>query len=335
MSADRTRRPPIPTSHWSRTRIVPSFPGTMDTINHIDGGHIDGGRAGTGADAGDAESVWRAILSLNRAARTAPPGPAGVACGPLRLFGDGRWEGAVPPGPAAALCELYLPLVAAAAGRRYVAAHIGQSLDGRIATCSGASRWVTGDEDVTHNHRMRALADAVLVGAGTVRHDDPQLTVRRCVGRSPVRVVIDTERRLPATHGVFGDGRAPTLLLSAEDRCRAGERLGRADVIGIPRRGPGPGSGPGSGLDTGAVLDALEARGLRFVFIEGGGITISRFLEAGRLDRLQVTVAPLILGSGRPSFTLPEIDTIDGGLRPPTRRFTLGSDVMFDCVLHG
>ena len=78
----------------------------------------------------------------------------------------------------------------------------------------------------------------------------------------------------------------------------------------------------------------LAERGLRFVFIEGGGVTVSRFLQAGCLDRLQVTVAPLILGSGRPSFTLPEIDTIDGGLRPRSRHFVLGSDILFDCALR-
>ncbi|HEV7371078.1 RibD family protein [Arenibaculum sp.] len=294
------------------------------------------------------EGPWQAVLALRAASRGGMPGvPAdGTPRVPLadrtlrvdadrtlrvdadrtlRVHADGSWDCTDPD--AAALCELYLPLVAAAAGRNYVVAHLGQSLDGRIATSCGASKWVTGDEDVVHNHRMRALSDAVLVGAGTVRHDDPLLTVRRCLGDSPVRVVLDTERRLGPDYAVFaGDpGAPPTLLVCAHDRCRPGERLGAAEVVGVARAG--------SGLDLAAVLAALDERGLRFIFVEGGGITVSRFLEAGRLDRLQVTVAPLILGSGRPGLMLPEVATVDLGLRPRTRRFLLGPDVLFDCVL--
>lgn len=269
------------------------------------------------------EGSWRAVLGLRAASRAGLSGT--IADGPLRVRADGSWSCADPA--AASLCGLYLPVVAAAAGRRYVVAHLGQSLDGRIATSGGASKWVTGKEDVLHNHRMRALCDAVLVGAGTVRHDDPLLTVRRCRGDDPVRVVLDTERRLGPGYAVFAGGpdAPPTLLMCARDRCRSGERLGAAEVVGVARAG--------TGLDLAAVLDALEERGLRFVFVEGGGITVSRFLEAGRLDRLQITVAPLILGSGRPGLMLPEVATVDLGLRPRTRHFPLGPDVLFDCVL--
>jgi riboflavin-specific deaminase-like protein len=274
-----------------------------------------------------ADRIWRTLLDLQVAARGVSSGWDELVSGSVRMRADGSWACTDPLDDAARrLCELYLPMCADAAGRRYAVAHLGQSLDGRIATACGASQWVTGPEDVVHNHRMRALADVVLVGAGTVRHDDPQLTVRHCAGANPVRVVVDTNRRLNADYGVFRDGKAPTLLLCAEDLHRPGERHGTAEVIGLPRRG--------EGLAPAAILDTLSARGLDFVFIEGGGITVSRFLEAGVLDRLQVTVAPLILGSGRPSFTLPEVDTIAGGLRPISRHIVLGSDVLFDCVLH-
>jgi riboflavin biosynthesis pyrimidine reductase len=83
------------------------------------------------------------------------------------------------------------------------------------------------------------------------------------------------------------------------------------------------------------VLDLLAARGLRRIFVEGGGITVSRFLAAGCLHRLQITIAPLIIGSGRPSISLPEIGRLSEGLRPTVRRFDLGRDVLYECRFDG
>src|SRR5690348_5764942 len=230
----------------------------------------------------DEASLWRSLLALRqeKGARPRPALPPGAGAGE------------------AALLELYLPF--AERGRRpYAVAHLGQSLDGRIATAAGASHWVTGEADLLHTHRMRALADAILVGAGTIRHDDPQLTVRRCGGAHPVRVVLDGERRLDAGHRVFQDGAAPSLVLAYAELVEPGERLGQAELVGLPRRD--------TGMAPVDIRRALAQRGLHFLFIEGGGITISRFLAAGALDRLQITVAPVILGSGKPSLTLPEI----------------------------
>jgi diaminohydroxyphosphoribosylaminopyrimidine deaminase/5-amino-6-(5-phosphoribosylamino)uracil reductase len=224
------------------------------------------------------------------------------------------------------LLDLYLPLCRGCP-ERFVVGHLGQSLDGRIAIANGASQWVTGPEDVVHNHRMRALFDAVVVGAGTVSHDDPRLTVRSVEGEHPVRVVLDPRRRLAGHFGVFTDGSAPTLLLCDAARARAGERLGQAEVVGV--------APDERGLTPRAVLDCLAGRGLGRVFVEGGGVTVSRFLAAGCLDRLQITVAPVILGSGRPGIVLPEIERVTAALRPATRRFALGEDVLFECRFDG
>lgn len=235
---------------------------------------------------------------------------------------DALLAGRVPAGPLGALFSPILAPARAADGC-VVVGRLAQTLDGRIATATGSSQWIGGQGDILHTHRLRALCDGVVVGAGTVRHDDPRLTTRECAGPSPVRVVIDTDRRLGPDYGVFREG-PPTLLLCAEDV--AGEAPGRAELLRLPR-------GAGGGLDPAAILRALAARGLRRIFVEGGGLTVSRFLAAGCLDRLHVTVAPVLLGSGIPAFTLPEVPRIADGLRFAWTVHALEPDVLFDIPL--
>lgn len=228
------------------------------------------------------------------------------------------------PDRAGALARLFGPLFAppAAEDGCVVIGRLAQTLDGRIATRTGHSRWIGGAADLAHTHRLRALCHAVVVGAGTVREDDPRLTTRLVPGPSPVRVVLDPARRLPATLSVFREG-PPTLLATAE----AGPaRHGAAEVLRLPRDAAG-------GLDLAALLCALAARGLTRIFVEGGGQTVSRFLAAGLIDRLHVTVAPIILGSGRPAFDLPEVARVDEGLRFAWTVHDLAPDVLFDIPL--
>jgi riboflavin-specific deaminase-like protein len=224
-------------------------------------------------------------------------------------------------GRGGALAALFRPLLAPPA-RGVVIGRLAQTLDGRIATRSGNSKWIGGAGDLRHTHRLRALCDAVIVGAGTVRADDPQLTTRLCSGPSPVRVVIDAGRRLGTDYGIFREG-PPTLLATAEP---GPARHGTAEALHVPRRADG-------GLDLAALLEALAARGLKRIFVEGGGQTVSGFLRAGLLDRLHVTVAPMILGSGRPAFDLPEVGRIEQGMRFPWTVHDIAPDVLFDIAL--
>ena len=223
------------------------------------------------------------------------------------------------------LSPLYGPLLASptAPDGCFVLGRLAQSLDGCIATASGASQWISGHSDIVHTHRLRALCDAIVVGAGTVRADDPQLTTREVEGSSPVRVVLDTERRLDASYRVFRDG-PETLLLCAADA--PGEnRVGHAPVLRLPRAR--------EGLDIACVLQTLASRGLKRIVVEGGGVTVSRFLAAGALDRLHVTIAPLLLGAGIPAFTLPGCDTPHQALRFAWSVHQLGADVLLDIQL--
>src|SRR5688572_614581 len=172
-----------------------------------------------------------------------------------------------PQSEAQRLIELYAPLCGAgrsglafSAGASrvgsFVVAHLGQSLDGRIGPPNGKPEPITGPEDMAHNHRMRALFDVVLVGAGTVCHDDPTLTVRLVEGANPIRVVVDPDRRLSQGYRIFNDDLAPTLLLCREERCVPGERHGRAEVIGVA-----------GGCSPAAVIETLRQRNLPRIFI--------------------------------------------------------------------
>jgi len=232
----------------------------------------------------------------------------------------------------AGLSPLYGPLLASgSAGDPLVLGRIAQSLDGRIATASGASRWISGPDDIVHTHRLRALFDAVVVGARTVRADDPRLTTRAVEGPSPVRVVIDPQRRLDARFQVFQDG-PETLLLCAEG-APGPDRLGRAQVVRLPHTGDARCPGAILTLCPNAILATLAARGLLRVFVEGGGVTVSRFLTAGALDRLHVTVAPLLLGDGVPAFRLPPVASLPEAPRFDWTVHRLGTDLLLDIPL--
>ncbi len=236
--------------------------------------------------------------------------------------GDAPLPEPAAPGGVHPLLVLLAPVLAPAlpAGGCRVLGRLAQSLDGRIATRGGDSRWIGGAGDVRHTHRLRALCDAVVVGAGTVAADDPRLTTREVRGSDPVRVVLDPARRLGDGHGVFRGG-PPTLLAHHADA--PGTPPGDAEPLPLP---PGAAFLP-------ALLAALSARGLRRVLVEGGGVTVSRFLAAGLLDRLHLTVAPLILGSGRPAFTFPEAARVADGLRVSWTVHPLGDDVLLDIPL--
>ena len=220
--------------------------------------------------------------------------------------------------------DIYLPY-AASGKSRTVLAQMGQSLDGYIATQTGHSHYVTGERSLDHLHRLRALSDVVLVGANTAVADNPQLTVRRVPGSNPTRAVIDPHGRVPDDRAIYQDRAAPTLVLTTRET-GAGRTWPRSvEPVTVPHEN--------GELSPGAIVETLSGRGLDRVLVEGGGITISRFLRAGMLDRLHICVASLIIGSGLPALSLPPVAHLNDALRPPCRRHPMGEDILFDLDL--
>jgi diaminohydroxyphosphoribosylaminopyrimidine deaminase/5-amino-6-(5-phosphoribosylamino)uracil reductase len=215
--------------------------------------------------------------------------------------------------------ELYAPIAAGGPGRAIALGQLGQSLDGRIATPTGHSHYVNGSAAIDHLHRLRALADAVVVGIGTVLADDPLLTVRRVPGPQPARVVIDPNGRLPARARLLAEDGRPVFVIEAAAR----PRPARVIPIALPMRD--------RRLAPAEIVAALAARGLHRLLIEGGAATVSAFLAAGALDHLHLSVAPLVIGSGPIGLQLPPIDRLDGAHRPAVTIHRLGPDVLFDC----
>ena len=254
--------------------------------------------------------------------------PAGDPDALIEWRPDAGWEPVLPvDDPRHALIDLYLPICSATSARPITVGHLGQSLDGFIATHAGESQFVTGPENILHLHRMRALSDAVVVGPGTVAADDPQLTTRHVPGPSPLRVILDPTRRLAEHYRVFSDNSAETLYVCAGSQVRPGEtHFGRAEVVMVD-------DGAG-GVDGTALVRLLRERGCTRIFVEGGGVTVSMFLEANLLDRLQIAIAPLIIGDGRPAIRLTPRVALSDCHRPRYRVFRMGSDVLFDCELR-
>ena len=215
---------------------------------------------------------------------------------------------------------MFGPLRSGAADDLVVVGQLGQSLDGRIATSSGHSKYINGPAGLDHLHRIRALVDGIVVGIGTALADDPQLTVRRVAGPNPARIVIDPRGRLPQAARLLLPGVRRVIITAASRPPAPG-----VEVVTLPA--------PNGHFAPAAILGALAGLGFRRLLIEGGAQTVSHFLTAGCLDRLHVVVAPIILGSGRPSLMLEPIERADQAMRPTARAYPIGEEVLFDCDL--
>ncbi|MFV0280191.1 MAG: RibD family protein [Rhodoblastus sp.] len=211
----------------------------------------------------------------------------------------------------------------AGAMQPFVGAQLGQSLDGRIATISGESRYINGKAGLDHLHRLRAAVDAVVVGAGTIAADDPQLTVRLVEGRSPARIVIDPGGRVcGAGRWLADDGVARIIVSAAQRAAPAG-----VETIVLPARD--------KRIAPSAIVAALFSRGYRRLLIEGGARTISAFIDAGAVDRLHLIFGCTIIGSGHAGLQLRPLERLADALRPTTEVYRLGArDVLFDCCLR-
>jgi GTP cyclohydrolase II len=209
-------------------------------------------------------------------------------------------------------------------GRRpYVVLKFAQTIDGRIATSTGDSHWISGVEERTLSHAVRASCDAVAVGIGTILADDPRLTVRLVPGPSPVRIVFDSRLSIPDGARVLAAGPATHLFTTdRSDPSRRRVLIERGAGVHLLPEGPG-------GVDLGAALDEMRSMGIVSLLVEGGSRIATSMLAAGLAHRAIVSIAPTFLGTGRDAVGDLGIDRVAAAIhldRPLVR--IVGSDVV-------
>jgi GTP cyclohydrolase II len=205
-------------------------------------------------------------------------------------------------------------------GRPYVTVKFAQTLDGRIATASGDSKWISGEEERRVSHALRAACDAVVVGVGTVLADDPQLTVRMVEGPSPIRVVLDSTLRLPLDARVL-DGDAHTVVVTT-DRSAPAQRMAVRSLgatVLVVNAGE-------QGVELTEAMRALFDAGIRTALVEGGARVITSMLSCGLADRLVIGLAPTLIGRGLDAVGDLQVLRVSDGLRLTNRAVHLAGD---------
>lgn len=207
-------------------------------------------------------------------------------------------------------------------GRPLVLLKLGQSLDGRIATRTGASRWITSEAARRHAHRWRSFVDVIAVGAGTVLADDPRLSVRLVRGRDPRPLVVDGRLRVSPQARIFG-GERPILVTGASvptERLRPFADRG-VEVWALPDEG--------GRIHLDAVARAAGERQITSLLVEGGRTLAAAALRDRAVDEVMIYVAPLLIGDGTPSIGDLGVDSLEQALRlEEARTRRLGPDLL-------
>jgi len=219
---------------------------------------------------------------------------------------------------------LYLPycfldIMARKEQRAISISHFAQSLDGKIATSTGNSRWISSEENLIHAHRMRALCDGILVGVNTLIRDEPRLTVRKVEGDNPVKIIVGNT---PASFESVKKSNDKVLYLTS------GNGSIDKDIEVIRHKGKGKGKGHIPPVEI--LKKIYKDSGIHSVYIEGGAYTTSTFLQHGALDEVQLFLSPVLFGSGITNFTLPMINEVEESWHfDPYSFYTMGNGILF------
>ena len=243
------------------------------------------GRTGPCCEALIAAGVKKVVVAIG------DPNPKVAGNGIRRLQEEGiEVNVGVLAKEAAEINEVFLHWITT--NRPFVALKYAMTLDGKIATGTGDSKWITGEEARTHAHFLRSIYDAILVGKGTVLADDPSLTCRLVEGKNPIRIVLDAKLEMPLTAKVLSDGEAETIIVAGKDVLpeRLAERTGleKVEVLQVDT--------DDGKVDLNALLTTLSERKITSILVEGGGAVHGSFFDAGFVDRVYAFIAPKLIG---------------------------------------
>jgi diaminohydroxyphosphoribosylaminopyrimidine deaminase / 5-amino-6-(5-phosphoribosylamino)uracil reductase len=199
----------------------------------------------------------------------------------------------------------------------FITLKFAQTIDGRIATSTGHSRWISSPPSLKLAHTLRATHDAILVGCGTVRHDDPELTVRQVKGRHPLRIVLDSGLNIPADARILkNQDRVKTMIVTTS----RGSRQKSADLQKLGIEILSSDEDQNHRIDLKKLFIELGKRNISSILVEGGAMVITSILKENLADRIVIVIAPKIIGKGIEAVGDLGIHSIDDAMKLSIRR---------------
>ena len=286
------------------------------------------GRTGPCCEALIAAGVKKVVIAIE------DPNPKVAGNGIRRLQEEGiEVNVGVLAKEAAEVNEVFLHWITT--NRPFVALKYAMTLDGKIATGTGDSKWITGKEARAHAHYLRSIYDAILVGKGTVLEDDPSLTCRLVEGKNPIRIILDAKLEIPISEKVISDGEAKTIIVAGKDVLpeRLAERtfLDNVEVLQVDTTD--------GNVDLNELLITLSERKITSILVEGGGAVHGNFFDAGFVDRVYAFIAPRLIGGKKSLSPIGGIGCLkiaDGIQLDRVETMVLGSDFLITgCTAKG